>query len=137
MPLVPVALRRRLLSRANFGGGLLVNVLAFAVQPTAYLKRMSIVRGVSGSSIAWRVIGLAVYAPATFKRTFGRQPETLGSWKAGTGSFVKVTTTNPVSKKELKRSGTTKKAVRRAVIDQAVADTVAKHPDAKIVLKTR
>jgi len=137
MPLVPAAARRQLLSRAVFRGGLLVNVLAFAVQPTGYLKRMSMIRGVRGSSLAWKFVAVGVYSPSTVKKIFGRQPEALGSWVAGTGSFVKVTTTKPVSKKELKRSGTTRKAMRGAIIAQAVADTAAKNPDAKIVVKTK
>jgi len=137
MPKVPVALKRRLLSRANFGGGLLVNVFAFVVQPAGYLKRMSIVRGVNGSSTAWKIVAVVVYSRVNFKRFFGKHPENLGSWKTGTGDFVKVTAAKPTSKKELKRSGTTKKALRGAIIAQAVADTVAKNPDAKIVVKTK
>jgi len=137
MALVPVVLRQRLLAAANFGGGPVVNLLAFVVQPAGYLKRMSIVRGLRGSSIAWKVVAVAIYSPSTFKRIFGRQPEKLGSWTAGTGDFVKVATTTPMSKKALKRSGTTRKAARAAIVAQAVADTRAKHPDAKIVVKAK
>ncbi len=65
------------------------------------------------------------------------QPEPLGTWKAGAGDFVRVSATKPMSKKELKRAGTTKKALRGAIIAQAVADTAAAVPDARIVVKTK
>jgi hypothetical protein len=137
MALLPVVLRQRLLAAANFGGGPFINLLAFVVQPASYLRRMSIVRGLGGSSIVWKVVAVALYSPATVKRIFGKHPENLGSRRAGTGDFVKVATTEPMSKRALKRSGTTRKAARAAIVTQAVADIRVKHPDAKIVVKTK
>jgi uncharacterized membrane protein (DUF4010 family) len=137
MARIPVVLKLRLLSRANFSGGALVNVLAFVVQPAVYLKRMSIVRGARGSSIGWKVVAVAMHSPATFKRIFGKHPEPLGSWSVASNSFVNVVNAKPMSKKQRKQAGISKKAMREAIIARAVADTRAANPDAKIVVKTK
>ncbi len=144
MSLIPYALRPRAvlrkaaIKRGVEGGSVPWRALAmYFVGGPVLLRTNAIRRGVFGGSRQWQAVGLVLLLTQDLRRQVGKQPETLGTWKAGTGDFVKVTTTTPMSKKELKRSGTTKKAVRGAVIAQAVADTVAKNPDAKIVVKTK
>jgi hypothetical protein len=80
---------------------------------------------------------VGVYGRTSVKKFFGKQPEKLGTWKVASNGFVNVINAKPMSAKQRKRSGTDTKAVRAAIIAQAVADTRAKHPDAKIVVKTK
>ncbi|NKB41981.1 MAG: hypothetical protein GKR86_13285 [Ilumatobacter sp.] len=82
-------------------------------------------------------MGAVVLLTHDLRRILTKQSEPLGSWKAGVGDFVRVTTTMPMSKKELKRAGTTRKVLRKAIIAQAVADTMAKNPGAQVVVTTK
>jgi len=144
MPFLPYALRpRAVLRKTAFSRGATSNSVLwkavsiyFAAGP-AHLRSRAMRSGFSGGNRKWQAVGVAVLLTHDLRGVFGKQPEALGSWSAGTGEFVKVTTMKPMSRKELKRSGTTKKALRGAIVAQAVADTVAKHPDAKIVVKTK
>lgn len=103
MAIGPVVLRRRLLSRANFGGGVLVNLLAFAVQPSGYLKRMSMTRGMKGSSIVWKLVAVAVYSPSIFRRLFGKSVEVVDVSRLGSGRFMHVTTATPMSRRRRRK----------------------------------
>ncbi len=136
MALVPVVLRRRLLARANFVGGPLVNLLAFAVQPVGYLKRMSIVRGVNGSSSAWKIVAVVVYSGSTFKRIFGKTPEKISTEKVRANSFVNVINAKPMTKKQQRAAGITKadlKAQASADVAAAWAHKAAQKPKRKVV----
>ncbi len=137
MALVPVAVKRRLINRADLGGNPLLHLVAFALARTTYLKLMSMRRGILGTSMLWRVVALFVHSPATFRRFFGKQAQPLGTWKVASNSFVSVINAKPTTKQQLKQAGTTRKARRDLIVAQAVADTAAKHPDAKIVVKTK
>ncbi len=103
MAIVPVALRRRLLARANFVGGPLVNLLAFVVQPAAYLKRMSIIRGIQGSSPVWKIVAVVVYSPSTFKSLFGKSTEVVDVSRLGSDRFMHVTTATPMSRRRRRK----------------------------------
>ena len=144
MALVPYALRpRTVLRRAAVKRGATGNSVLWKAASIYFvggpirLRSTAIRLGFSGGNRKWQAVGAAVLLTHDLRRVFSKQPEPLGSWKAGADSFVRVTTSKPLSKKELKRAGTTKKAMRGAIIAQAVADTVAKNPDAKIVVKTK
>ena len=52
MALVPGVVKRRFLTRALFGGGPLTHVVALTLQPTIYLRRMSMRKGILGPSAA-------------------------------------------------------------------------------------
>jgi hypothetical protein len=137
MALLPVAVKRRLVNRADLGGNPLVHLVAFAVARTMYLKLLSTRRGLIGKSVPWRVVWVFVHSPGTFKKFFGKQPDQLGTWKVASNDFVNVINAKPMSKKQLKKSGTSKKARRDAIVAAAVAATRKKEPDAKIVVKTK
>jgi len=144
MALLPYALRPRTVlrktavKRGATGSSVLWKAASiYFVGGPVRLRSTAIRLGFSGGNRKWQAIGVAAILGNDVRRAVSRQPETLGTWKAGMGDFVRVTTSKPLSKKELKRSGTTKKAMRGAIIAQAVADTVAKNPDAKIVVKTK
>lgn len=144
MSLLPYALRpRTIIRKAAFqrsaaGGGVLWSALAmFFTRGPVRVRSTAIRLGFLGGDRKWQAVGLAVLLTHDMRRVFGRQPEPLGSWRVGANEFVDVINAKPMSKKELKRSGTTKKAMRDVVIAQAVAATRAKNPGAKIVVKTK
>jgi len=93
-------------------------------------------RGLLGGNRKWQAVGLALVLSHDLRQAFSK-PEPLGSFKIGANEFVSVINAKPMSRKQLKRSGTTRKALRAAIVAQAVADTRAKNPDAKIVVKTK
>ena len=130
MAFVPVLVKRRLLTKANFGGGVLFNLLAFAVQPVAYLKRNAMRRGVLGPSLAWRVVAVAVYSPGAAKKIFGKEVEVISTEKVGKDSFANVITVPPMSKKQQRATGITKK-----VLEAQAASDVAQSWAVKVAAK--
>ncbi len=118
---IPAIVKRRLLLKATFGGGPVVHVLAFAVQPMVYLKRMSMRRGILGPSRAWRYMAVVAYAPGSMKKLFGREPDIIATETLRPPQFVNVLTATPLSRKEQKRTGITRKKLER----QALADVAA------------
>ena len=144
MSLVPYALRPRnvlrkaALKHSATGGSVLWGALAmYFVRGPSRLRSVAIRQGVFGGNRKWQAIALLLVLTRDVRQAFGRQPESLGSWTVGTNQFVDVINAKPMSKKELKRSGTTKKATRAVIIASAVAAVSAKNPDAKIVVKSR
>ena len=108
MALVPAVVRTRLLTRAMVRGGAVPHLLAFGLQPAAYLKRMSMRRGLLGSSLVWKVAALFVYSPSTFQRLFGKSTEVLDVSRLGPDRFMHVTTATPMTRRrrrKLARSG--------------------------------
>jgi len=103
MTIVPAVARRRLLARAMYGGGAVLHVLAFAVQPTLYLKRMSMRRGFLGPSMAWQVVGVVVYGSSTFRRMVGKSTEVLDVSRLGPERFMTVTTAQPMGRRRRRK----------------------------------
>ena len=144
MSLLPYALRprsvlrRAALKRGTAGGSVLWAALAmfFAGGPVR-VRATAFRLGLLGGNRKWQAIGAVLLLTHDTRRVLGKQSESLGSWKVGPNEFVDVINAKPLSQKELKRSGTTKNAMRAAIIAQAVAATSAKNPDAKIVVKTK
>ena len=112
-------------------------LLPYALRPAVIIRRKAIRQGILGPSLLWKVVAAGVFGRSSLKKFFGKQPESLGTWKAGSNQFVSVINAKPMSKKERKRSGVTTKAMRDLIVAQAVADTRAKNPDAKIVVKKK
>ena len=86
-----------------------------------------------GASLFWEVIAAAVYGRKTFKSFFGKQPESLGTWKVGSNDFVSVINAKPLSKRRRKKAGLT----RDVIVTRAVAAARAKDPNRRITVKTR
>jgi hypothetical protein len=115
MAIVPTVVRRRLLMRANFGGGPLVKLLAFVVQPVVYLKRRSLIRGIKGSSRVWALVAVAVYSPSILQRLFGKNPEVIDVSRLGPGRTMQIATSNPLTRrarKQIVRSGGTPPTIK-------------------------
>jgi hypothetical protein len=144
MSLVPYAvrprniLRRVAIKRSATGGSVMWAALAmYFVRGPGRVRSTAFRLGILGGNRKWQAVGAVLLLTHDMRRVLGKQSDPLGSWKVGTNEFVDVINAKPMSKKELKRSGSTKKAIRAAIIAQAVADTSAKNPDAKIVVKTK
>jgi hypothetical protein len=144
MPLLPYALRPRTVVRKSAfrrgptGDGVLWKAASIYFSAGPVILRSRAMRlGFSGGNRKWQAVAVAMLVTHDLRRILGKKPEQLGSWRAGTGDFVKVTTMKPMSKKDVRRSGATKKELRGAIVAQAVSDTAAKRPDAKLVVKTK
>ena len=140
MSLVPYALRPRAVlrkaahKRGVEGGSVLWRALPmYYVGGPTLLRTNAIRRGVLGGDRKWQAAGLVLLITQDLRHQAGRGPERLGKWKVGPNDFLRVAVEKPLSKKERKRLGVT----RESVVEQAVADTAAAVPDARIVVKTR
>ena len=106
-------------------------------RPAVVLKRHAVRRGILGPSLFWKVVAAWVFGKSTIKKFFGKQPEPLGTWKVGSNSFVNVINAKPPTKKQRKASNLTRADRKRAIVAAATDDARRKHPDAKIVVKTK
>lgn len=112
-------------------------ILPYALRPAVIIRRKAIRQGLLGPSLFWKVVASWVFGKKTIKKFFGKQPEKLGSWTVRSNQYVNVINAAPRSKKQMARSGTSKTVLRGLVIAQAVAAVRAKHPDAKIIVKSK
>lgn len=112
-------------------------LLPYALRPAVIVRRRAVRQGLLGPSLFWKVVAAWVFGKSTIKNFFGKQPESLGTWKVGSNKFVNVINAEPQTKKQRKASGVSTKAAKSAIIAAAVADARRKNPDAKIVVKTK
>ena len=112
-------------------------LLPRGLRPSVIIRRKAIKQGLLGPSLFWKVMAGWVFGKKTIKKFLGKQPEKLGSWKVGSNQFLNVINAQPQSKKQAARSGMSKKVRRDLIVAQAVSDARSKHPDAKIVVKTK
>jgi len=110
-------------------------LLPYALRPAVIIRRNALRKGLLGPSMFWKVVAAWVFGKTSIKKFFGKQPDSLGTWKVGSNKFVNVINAQPTTKKQRKRSGITKKQARETLIAAAVDDARAKNPDAKIVVK--
>ena len=106
-------------------------LLPYALRPAVVIRRKAIRSGLLGPSYLWKAVAVWVFGKGTLKKFVGKQPESLGKFRVGTGGFVRVANTKPVSRKERKRLGLTKDVL----IAQAVADVEAARPGKGIRVK--
>ncbi len=95
--------------------------LPYPMRPAVVIRRRAIWRGVLGSSIFWKIVAGWVFGRSTLKKLFGRQPEHLGKERVKTGEFLTIRVHTPLSRREQRRTGITKAALRA----QAEADVRA------------
>ncbi|WP_040494690.1 hypothetical protein [Ilumatobacter nonamiensis] len=144
-----------------------MSILPYALRPRAVIRKTAVKRGVDGGSVMWRalalyfvggptlvrtnairrgflsgnrtwqVVGVALILSQDLRGMFRKKPEPIGRFRVKSNDFIRVTNIKPQSRRQLKRAGTNKKAKRASVIAEAVAAAQAKHPDARIVVKTK
>jgi hypothetical protein len=142
MALLPYALRpgrllRRTALRRGLGGTSLFwsSIAGLLLGQGSYVRSQAIRRGLIGGSRSWQVLaGFMILKEAA--SSAGKQPENLGKAKVGTGSFLRLATEKPMTKKQQKAAGVTKasiKAQASADVAGAWARKAAVNPKRKIV----
>jgi len=63
------------------------------------IRRKALWSGLLGPSKLWRVVGVWVFGRATLKKFFGKQPEVLDLAKLGTGRYLSVETSKPLTRR--------------------------------------
>ena len=106
-------------------------LLPYALRPAVIVRRKALRQGILGPSLVWKVVAAVVFGRSSLKKFFGKQPESLGTWKVGSNRVVSVINAAPMSKKDRKRRGIT----RERIVAQAVSDTAAARPGARVVVK--
>lgn len=106
-------------------------LLPYALRPSVVIRRKAIRSGLLGPSFLWKGVAVWVFGKGTLQKFFGKQPESLGKYRAKPDSFIRVANTKPVSRKERKRLGLTKEVL----VAQAVADVEAARPGKGIRVK--
>ena len=125
-------------------------LLPYALQPSRFLRRTALRRGLGGTSIFWSSVAGILLGQGSFVRSqairrgiiggsrpwqvlaglmilkeaassAGRRPENLGKVKVGVGSFVRVATEKPMTKQQQKAAGVTKADIKA----QASADVAS------------
>ncbi len=85
--------------------------LPLLLRPSLIIRRNAIGKGLLGPSTLWKVVAAIVFGRSTLKKVFGKQSESLGSRTIGVGSVLTVATVAPLSRRQAKRRGVTKKSL--------------------------
>jgi len=85
-------------------------VIPRALRPSVLIRRKAMYQGFLGPSTAWKVIGLVVFGKSTIKKFFGKNVEVVDVSSLGSGRFMQITTSKPMTRrarKKMVRSGAT------------------------------
>ncbi len=93
-------------------------LIPYALRPGVVIRRKALRQGFLGPSTFWKVVGVVVFGRGTLKRFFGKNPEPIASETLRSPQFISILTATPLSRKEQKRTGITRKVLER----QALAD---------------
>ena len=80
------------------------------LRPSVMIRRKAMYSGFLGSSSFWKIVGVAVFGKSTLKKFFGKNEEVLDISKLGSGRFMQLTTSKPLSRrarKQMIRAGQT------------------------------
>ncbi|MDJ0769469.1 MAG: hypothetical protein QNJ12_11775 [Ilumatobacter sp.] len=83
-------------------------LLPRALRPSVLIRRKAIYAGLLGGSGFWRVVAVFVFGQGTIKKFFGKNPEVIDAASMGSGRYMQLTTTKPLSrraKKKLRKAG--------------------------------
>lgn len=127
MALIPYALRpktiirRTAIKRAATGGGLFWRALTiYFVRGPKVLRSQAMMRGLGGDR-KWRVVAIVAFVTQDIRSAITRQPEFIAEERMRPGQFLSVVTSKPLSRKEQKRTGITRRVLER----QALSDVAA------------
>ena len=85
-------------------------LLPYRLRPAVMIRRKAMYSGFFGSSSFWKIVGVAVFGRRTLKKFFGKNVEVLDVSKLGTGRYMQLTTSKPMSRRsreKMVRSGQT------------------------------
>jgi hypothetical protein len=96
--------------------------LVRALRPAVFIRRRAMRQGVFGPSLFWRSVAVYIIGRGLLRRTFGKQPDRLGRRRLAVGRSMSIAVYAPMTRKERKRTGTTRaglEAAARADLDAA------------------
>ena len=109
--------RRRRMVLSTLG---LAETVPTALRPSLVIQRKAISNGLLGDSVFWKIVAVALFLRGPLEGTFGRKSERLARYSVGPGHSVRVSTIKPLTPKQRKATGITKKALQdkaRAELD--------------------
>jgi hypothetical protein len=86
-------------------------LLPLTLRPSFILRRNAIRKGVLGPSTLWKLVAVVVLTRGTLQRVFGRNSERLGIRTIGVGHVITVAAVAPMTRKQAKRAGITKRSL--------------------------
>ena len=85
-----------------------------ALRPTVYIRRRALREGLLGPSFVWRTIALYILGRGVLRKMFGKQVDHLGRRRLAAGQTMSIAVLAPMSRKERKRTGTTRAGLEAA-----------------------
>ncbi len=73
------------------------------LRPSVMIRRKAMYSGFLGSSSFWKIVGVAVFGRSTLKKFFGKNEEVLDISRRGSGRYMQLTTSKPLSRRARKR----------------------------------
>ena len=98
--------RRRRMVLSTLG---LAETMPAALRPSLVIQRKAISKGLLGDSVFWKIVAVALFLRGPLEGTFGRRSERIARYGVGPGHAVRVSTSRPLTRKERKATGITKK----------------------------
>jgi hypothetical protein len=86
-------------------------LIPLTLRPSFLIRRNAMRKGVLGPSTLWKVVAAIVFGRSTIKKVFGKQAEPLGKRTIGVGGVLTVAAAAPLSRRQAKRAGVTKKTL--------------------------
>lgn len=90
-------------------------LLPRALRPSVLIRRKSMYAGFLGPSTFWKVVGVFVFGKSTLKKFFGKNEEVIDASSLGSGRYMQITTSKPLSRrarKKMVRAGLTPPTVK-------------------------
>ena len=86
-------------------------LIPLTLRPSFIVRRNAVRKGVLGPSTLWKLIAVVVLGRRTLQRVFGRNPERLGTRTIRVGHVLTVAAVAPMTRKQAKRAGITRRSV--------------------------
>ncbi len=99
-----------------------MKIFPATLHPAFVVRRKAMRQGVLGSSTLWKGVAIVVFGRSTFKKIFGKQPQTLGRRVIRPGQVITIAASKPLTRRQRKRTGITKailEAQARASLEDA------------------
>ena len=103
-----VLMRRRRMMLNTLG---VAESMPAVLRPSIVIQRRAISKGLLGDSMLWKVVAVGLFIRGPLKGTFGRKSERLARFSVGPGHSVRVGTSKPLTRKQRKATGITKKSL--------------------------
>ena len=88
--------------------------LPVLLRPKYIIRRKALRNGLFGPSYIWRSIAFFIIFRNAIGRFFGKRPEPLMTRRIGVGRVITVAAVAPMTRKDRRRTGTTKSTIEAA-----------------------